>query len=413
VRGAINILLRNWPLKLGAVALSVLLYVGLVATQNVRVWPGNVPIEPINQPSGTYLLADLGEVVSVRYLAPLDAASQVSRSSFVATADLAGVQARPGGVPVSVPVTVVAPDPRIQVLGWSPTTVAARLDPVVSRDVPVAVDHGTVPAGLTLGDPTISRPTVSVRGASSLVSRISRALARVSVDASGINVDSDVELVAVDDVGNPVAPVNIDPSSVHVRILVGEQLSSRTVPVVPTVTGDLALGYGVRDVQVTPLTVTVAGTPSALASLTSIPTAPVNVAGRSSDLVADAPLAPPQGVAVQGVDHVQVKVRVVSQSGSRSFGTGIALEGARPDRTYALSVPDVLVTLGGSRAALDAIDPSTLAASVDVGGLDAGISSVAVRFAPPSGTTLVAISPSRVDVTVTMPAASPSPSVGP
>ncbi len=362
------------------------------------------------QPAGTFLLAGLGNVTTVRYIAPLDVAAQVTNSSFVATADLAAVGAQPNGAPVTVPVRVVARDQRIQVVSWEPATVVARLDPVISQQVAVQVDRGAVPPGFTAGQPTVSPATVSISGASSLVSQVASALARVAIDPTGANVDTNVDLVAVDARGNVVSPVTIQPSSVHVTIPVGEQQVNRTLPVVPNVTGNLAPGYAILDVTVTPLTATVSGSGSAMEALTGVPTAPISVAGRTTDLTATVALQPPTGIAVLESGGVQVHIQVMVETGSRSFGAGVLLTGARSDRTYSLSVPDVLVTLGGSSNALDQADPAGLYVTASVAGLDAGTFSVSVRFTPPPGTSLVAISPSSVQVTVTAPAPSPSPS---
>jgi hypothetical protein len=49
---------------------------------------------------------------------------------------------------------------------------------------------------------------------------------------------------------------------------------------------------------------------------------------------------------------------------------------------------------------LDAVDAATLRATLDVSGLVIGDTSVAVAVVAPPGTTLVAISPARVTVTV-------------
>ncbi len=407
-RRLLRVLTRNWPLRLGAIALAILLYLGLVISQNARTFSGPVPIDAANQPAGTFVLGNLGNVTKVQYIAPLDVAAQVTSASFVATADLGAAGGQPAGTPVTVPVRVVARDQRIQVVSWEPATVVARIDPVISQQVPVQVERGSVPSGLTAGTPVVTPTTVTVTGASSLVSQVASAVARVVIDASGTNVDTNVDLVAVDARGQIVSPVTIEPSTVHVTISVGEKQVNRTVPVVPDVTGVLATGYSIRDVTVTPLTATVAGSGSTIAALTGIPTAPISVAGRSSDLTVTVALQPPHGISVIGTTKVQVRVRVVLETGSRSFGAGVVLSGARPDRTYQLSVPDVLVTLGGSSAALDAVDPATLSVSVDVTGLSDGTFTLPASFSAPAGTTLVAISPASVQVTVVSPTPSPS-----
>jgi hypothetical protein len=90
--------------------------------------------------------------------------------------------------------------------------------------------------------------------------------------------------------------------------------------------------------------------------------------------------------------------------------------GATAGRTYELSVPDVLVTLGGTSAALDAVDPTELSATVPVGSLEPGSHVVEVAFRAPEGTNLVAISPRSVTVVVTVtsgPTPSPTPTAAP
>ena len=416
---ALHFVVRNWPLKLGAIALSVVLYAGLVVAQNARVWPGPIPIEAVKQPAGSFLLNSLGDVTSIRYLAPVDVATSVTSRDFVATADLSNVPVQAGGVPVSVPVTVSSLDPRIQVIGWTPTVTGARLDPVITRVVPVEVERGPVPPGLTASQPTVDRTTVTVRGAASLVQQVAAAVARVSIDASGVNVDSEVDLVAVDARGETVGPLTITPSRVNVKILVAEQLSSRTLPVSPNVTGQPALGYAIRRIEVTPITVTVSGSDATLGALSTISTAAININNRTTDLQANVALQPPNGVTPMGSSTVSVHVVIDPLSGSRSFGAGIVLSNASSGLVYTPSVPDVLVTLAGTQATLDAVDPTTLTASVDVSGLGPGTYTLPVRVRLPTGTTLVAASPAQIEVTVEAPAPAvtptptPTPSGGP
>ena len=90
---AVAFLVRNWPLKLGAVGLATVLYAGLVVSQNAQTWSGQVPIQPLGQPSGVFLLDNPGAVTFIRLYAPPDLASQLSNQDFSATIDLSGIQA--------------------------------------------------------------------------------------------------------------------------------------------------------------------------------------------------------------------------------------------------------------------------------------------------------------------------------
>lgn len=400
MRRALAFLVRNWPLKVGAIVLASVLYGGLVLGQNARVWPVQVPIQVLQQPTGTYDLTGAQYVTSIRLYASPDVASQLSSSDFTATIDLADVAAQPGGAPIVVPVEVVAHDPRVTVLDYRPRQVSIRLDPITTRSVPVQVDRGDVPAGLTIGQPTVDVSSVSVRGGSTLVDRVARAVARVRIDPSGINVDGEVDLVAVDSRGDPVAPVQLSPASAHVRIDVARTVATRTLPVIPTVTGSPASGYQILAATVQPAVVTVSGDAQIIGSLQSIATAPVSISGRTSDLNAATALAPPAGVVVSGLSTVRVSIDVAVRSGSQDFQVGLVLIGAAPERTYSLASSSVTVTLGGPLPTLQAIDAASLTATLDVSGLGPGSHLVTVVFRPPSGTSLTAIDLARVTVVV-------------
>jgi YbbR domain-containing protein len=280
---------------------------------------------------------------------------------------------------------------------------------VISRTVPVFVDHGPVPEGLVLGQADVgASTTVSVRGASSLVQRVREAVARVSIDPSAINVDSDVPLIAVDDGNAVVQPVDIEPSSAHVRIQVTRQRSTRTLPVVPVFGGSLPAGYETRVVTLTPPVVTVSGDEPALDTLDTVPTEPIPLQGRTATFSIDAPLDLPEGVSAVDRSKVTVSIEIAPQRASRSFEVGVTLTGARSDRTYRLGSTTVLVTLGGQLSALDAVDPASLTATLDVRSLESGMRDAPVSVPVPAGTTIVSISPGRIAVVVET-TGSPSP----
>jgi YbbR domain-containing protein len=390
---------RNWPLKLAAVGLAFVFYTGLVVSQGVRVLPGPVQIEAVNQPSGAFLLEPLGNVTDIRFSALAEIASRVGGADFRATVDLRDVLPQSGGAPSVVPVRVTSTDPRIQVVDFRPQQVAVRLDRVIERTVSVDVDRGPIPEGLILGQPEFSSTTVRVRGAASLVERVWEAVARVSIDASAINVDADVPLIAEDEMGQAIQPVDIEPSVVHVRIQVARQRSTRVIPVVPVFSGALATGYELREVTVTPPVVTVSGDESLLSDLNSIATQPIALADRAAPATVEADLSLPAGVTAVDRSRVGVSLVVAPQRSSRSFSVGLTLVGARPDRTYRPASTAILVTLGGPISALNAVDPARLTVAIDVTGLDTGSRDIVARVEPPPGTTVISVGPPRVSVT--------------
>ena len=120
-------------------------------------------------------------------------------------------------------------------------------------------------------------------------------------------------------------------------------------------------------------------------------------------------LALPLGVTSDTAGQISIVIHLQSPSSTRSLSVGVVLDGARSDRAYTLSAPNVIVTLGGATAALSALDPANLVASASVATLDTGSHVVNVTFSAPAGIKVLAISPSQVTVTIDAAVQSPSP----
>ena len=411
MRRALDLIVRNWPLKLAAVVLASFLYAGLALSQNAQVWPGSIPIVP-KLPTSAVLIGNLQSVTNIRYFAPADVAQRLTSDSFKATVDLSNAKPQPGNPFVTVPVVLTA-DPRVTILGYDPPLITVQLDPLVSKTVPIQVDHGAVPSGFTIRDPVLSATTAVVSGPESVVRLATAAQARVVIQPSGIDVDQTVDLVAVDVRGEVVGPVNVEPSSVHVKITVGSGLLTKNLPIFPVVTGTPASGFEIDTVTVAPPIVQVEGDADALAALIKVDTVPLSVSGAATDLVRTVALDLPTGVDSLSGASVDVTITLRPTAATRTFSAGIVLSGARGDRTYTLSSDSVLVTVGGSVVSLDALDPRTLAVIADVDGLAPGTHKVKLKISLPADVKLVAVSPPEITVTVsavaTAPPASPSP----
>jgi len=404
----LGFIFRNWPLKLAAIVLATLLYAGLVLSQNARVWPGPVQIQPINQPATAFILGTIPDVTNIRYFGPTDAAARLSSAAFTASIDLLGARVDATSPFVTLPVHLIVADPSITIIDYSPHEVTIRLDPIVTRTIPIRVDEGTVPQGLQASPPVVSQETVTATGPQSVVSLIATADARVRIQPSGIDVDQLVDLVAVDGRGEQLQPVELNPSSVRVRIQVGTQITTKTVPITPVVNGTPGSGFEVGATTIDPAVATISGEANLLAGLTSVPTKPVSVDGATATVAQTVALDLPAGLTPAGVSTVKVTVTLHAQAATRDFQAGVIIVGADPGRTYTLGAQTVTVTLGGGLQALDAVDASSFVASIDVSGSSEGSHNITVRVAVPAGTTLISISPSVVTVFVS-PLAKPAP----
>ena len=160
---------------------------------------------------------------------------------------------------MTVPIDVEALDQRIRILGYDPSLTSIQLDEVVEKTVPVRVEHGTVPDGLTLGETTVVPDEVTITGPESVVSTVAAVRASVIVQEPPINIDQDVPLVPIDQLGNAVSPVDVEPPTARVVMPVFSDQRSRTLPVNPITTGSPAAGFEIESVTVDPLTALVVG----------------------------------------------------------------------------------------------------------------------------------------------------------
>lgn len=406
----LRIVVHNWPLKLAAIGLASLLYGGLVLTQDAQIFASAVPIEVVNRPADVLLPPNIEAVSSIRYFAPAGG-DRPSTSTFRATIDLRNVSARTGTVRVDVQVESVNPD--IRPLSWEPRFVTLDLDALITKVVPVRVERGTIPEGFTVGEPVADPANVEVIGPASIVAQIVSVRADILVQAPGLDVDQDVPLVPVDALGNARSPVQVKPATARIVMQVFSDALSRSLPVNAIVIGTVAPGYRVEAIMLDRPSITVEGDPDALGDLDRADTELISVDGLSSDFATEVGFALPPGVVALGDQTVRVTVRIRPETGTRTFGVGVVPLGGRAELRYDLAVGEVLITVGGFRAALDALDGSTLVARVDVTGLGQGTFDLVPTTDLPDGLIQAGVTPATVRVTIGTPAGpSPEPSAG-
>jgi YbbR domain-containing protein len=394
-----RIIVHNWPLKLAAVGLATLLYGGLVLSQSTQTFTDVIQVDVRNQPPDTFIVETIDPVTEVRYFAPSGA--RPIASTFEAWVDLEDVPV--GGGPVPVPIQVRAIDDRFTVISYVPDAATVQLDPLKTRVVPVDVQYPPPPEGLGVGTPVVEPAMVTVSGPASVVDTVVSARADVVIQASGISVDQEVQLVPVDALGNAVSPVNLLPPTALVTLPVFQDLRSKTLPVSPVITGNPAPGFEVAAVTVEPTVVTVEGDAEQLATLTRVDTEPVSTNGASADFEVDVELAVPAGIVPVDAETVHVTVELRPVTATRSFESGLRLVGTQPDLVYAPGVDRVFLTVGGSVADLDRLSGSTIVVDLDVSDLGVGTFDVPPSVDLPAGVTVVSIDPEVVPVTVSAP----------
>jgi YbbR domain-containing protein len=406
VNRVLNAIVYNWPLKLLALLLATLLYAGLVVSQSTFELPSPVKIDTINQPRDAVLLTTLPSVTRIRYVSSGDVGAPATPTSFVATIDLAGVNPQAGSTYVTI--DVKSTDPRFLAVDWEPRGINVQLDPFKSYDVPVRVNAGTPPANLDVRQPELNVSTVKVSGPDSVVKFVVAAQADVLIDPSGLAVDRDVPLIPVDQLGNRMAPVRVEPSSVHVTIAVFSNSKTKALAVNPVVTGTPPTGYVVDTITVTPSTVSVEANADQLATLARADTEPISIGTATGTIDTDVDLALPAGVLPIGPKTVHVLITLKAEAGTRTFAAGLVPSGQQPELDYRYSALGALVVVAGPLADLDRLDPTNFTVPLDVSGLGVGTHQLTPAPNLQAGLRLLTVDPATVTVTIT-PRGSPAP----
>src|SRR4029077_5568854 len=109
-------------------------------------------------------------------------------------------------------------------------------------------------------------------------------------------------IVPVDASGNAVSRVALTPASVQIKIPINQKQGFRDVAVTVVITGQLASGYQVTNIKVTPPNITLSSSDPAVVQRLAgfVDTIPIDITGANSDVVRRVPLQLPSNV--QGAD---------------------------------------------------------------------------------------------------------------
>ena len=410
-------LLRNWHLKLSAVLLATVLYTGLVFSGSFSEATLDVRVEQENATRDVFVLTgDLG-LVEVRYRAANDRTATVTAEDITASVDLSEYEMERAPEPQQLPIEIRASD-GIEILRIQPDTIRVQLDRIDVRSVPVEIDTGDLPDGLEMDAPVVSADEVEIRGPASIIAQVDRALALITISASGIDVNEPVDLTLVDIEGQPVGTglIDIDPETVSVQVDVRAVETQITVPVRPDIEpGAPAPGFALESLSVEPSTVTLVGLPEDLAEIDVVLTEPLSIDGVSADQEFEAELQLPAGSSLVDGDEpvVTVTATIVPSVSSRTFVVGVLCEGSGDNACVPL-LEQITITLSGPGETLGALGAADVTPVLDASGLPPGNHTLTPTLSGlPDGVELVGINPATVPVTIQAPEPAPTPTPAP
>jgi len=407
-----RLFLGDLRLKSAAVALAFVLWViaarGAPGADTTITFDGRIPVERPDVPVGFVLGGPLGDV-AVKLRGPEEAVHAVGQPQLRALLDISGLA--PGPTAQDAPVRVLVADERVHIVEVAPATVSVKFERRLERTLAVQARFANeAPRGFQAAPATFRPQQVSVSGPESAVATVAAVIAAVRFGDTPLDLAQDVRPVPVDASGQMVDGVEVDPVSVHVTVPVQSTATTRALPILAQLRGDVATGYWISRVSTAPLVVTVGGDRETIAVLDRVETAPVDVAGLSAGRSFGVPLALPNGVKVIGDAQVTVAVTVVALVGTRPFPlVAVQTAGLGPGLSAAITPGTVDVVVAGTVPVLSALGADSVSALVDLTGRGPGTYALEPVVRSAAGTTVQTVQPSRLTVTIRSLSPSPTP----
>lgn len=391
---------KNFSLKVLSVVCAIILWTIIVNVNdpNTGYTFSNVTVQLINTESltdngYTYEIVDGGKI-SVYVSGPKSVVTDLKASDIVATADLSKVTAYTEYVDIKVQI-VKDGQARTDVEAM-PKTSAVRLniENRTSQTFNVNIENtGALADGYSIVSQNVSPNTVRITGASSVITTIDTVKAVVDVNGFYGDITQTVPLTLVDIDGNALSMEGLELSKTEVDYSAQIQ-QTKKVPVKYNLSGSVADGYSLGNVQLSQEEVVLAGNSNLLDSIHEvlIPADTLNVSGLKADKTFTVEIAKlvPEGVVPISNKSVLVTVKV-SNSYAKDIKVGTSQIQFSNLGASLKAVPtetELTISVKGDKTLVDALTTSDIKMVVDVAGLTEGTHSVTVAVTLPTGCTL-------------------------
>ena len=295
---------RNWRLKLLALVLGIFSWAGVVlatnppGTRGVSIPVPQPPSPDVSVPAG-YLLTQAIPNLTVDITGTQDHLNSFTKNSLQVTVDYDVIKAVGDHVPatITLPVKITNTDPNI-VLDDPPTSIQAEVDSTGTATEPVHIEVSHAPP-VGYQDSTMQATPVAVTATGREHELVGMVVKTQQIDLSNQRANfpaSTIKVYPYSSQGRYLADVNLTPASVNVSITVVGVDTTRTSSVV---LGDITgAADGTPVFTYSPMTVTLTGSQDLIngASLATVTTGGIDVAGQTGTVTYKVPIETPTGI---------------------------------------------------------------------------------------------------------------------
>lgn len=404
IRGVFGWLARNLSTLLISLLLAVVVWVSAVITEDPnRQLPSRaVDIQIIGQDPNLLVVGEMPRLARLTLQAPQSIWDQLNNNPTLMRAwvDLSGLKAGEHIVPVQMRVNATP----VRLIGVDPDQIALTLEALERRTVPVELDlRGTLPLGYQQSSARIDPLEVTISGPASRVNQIERVRAVVNISGSTADIQETVPVELLNSDGLPLDGVTVSPSEVVVEVPVNLLGGFRNVAVKVVSTGQVANGYRLTNITVSPPTVTLfSDNPSLIQQIPGfVETLPVDITALTDDLEMAVGLDLPAGISLVREPNVLVQVNVAAIEGTMTIPVPVEVVGLEEGLAADISPQIVDVIVSGPINELEVLTSEDFLVVLDLTGLPEGVYQRPVlvdRF--PDGMHVQTTLPESVEVTI-------------
>lgn len=384
--------------KVGSIIIALLIWGFVIVTQNpLSDTMFTVPLEVRNLSSELAMLETTNQV-QVRVQGTSAELANLSSGDIVAYVDMTGVQE--GSATVEVKVEV--PE-NVQLVSFTPTSIAVELEPVESSSFPLEVKlTGTPEENYTLLDAVLSPSEITLAGAANYIQKVGTVFVNVDVTGLTDNYNKNLQVEVLDTNGNNITSYfTISPSVASVIIPVVYDMPEKSVAINPAVIGVPATGYEISRIVVEPSTVRAFGDLEVLNTLYYLETEPIDVSGLRNTHTQTVDIIHGNNITLSE-STVTVVVQIEPVSKATFVRDIIHAQNLATNLSCDLPSVEMEVVVSGPETDINAITANDIVPYIDFSGItSAGEYTLPLSVTLPANISLVSLTPQQVTVTVT------------
>lgn len=211
------------------------------------------------------------------------------------------------------------------VTGISPSTLKITVDKEITKEVPITCEYkGTQKDDVYVSTPDISNNIVEIKGPSSILTNISKAVCYIDYDKLQTSENQQSEALKLYFIGENDAALDDTTIQKYIKANIYSVTAKYKVTNKKTVPVDISssilykdkvkTGLEVKSTTVSPETVTIIGLENKLNSIDSLKVQPVSISGLSSDTIKKSTLIVPSGVTVLEGNTVSITITLQAKS---------------------------------------------------------------------------------------------------